>query len=119
MTPRDVWLLDTTAVGRRVLVYDRLESTNTLAAQLANSAEHEQLAILADEQIAGRGQHGRTWSAAPGSSVLLSLLLFPPDFLRRPPILTAWAAVSVCLTIHDLTGFQATIKWPNDVLVDG
>jgi BirA family biotin operon repressor/biotin-[acetyl-CoA-carboxylase] ligase len=119
MTPRDVWLLDTTAIGRRVLVYDRLESTNTLAAELANSPDREQLAILADEQTAGRGQHGRTWTAVPGSSVLLSLLLFPPDFLRRPPILTAWAAVSVCLTIHKLTGFQATIKWPNDVLVDG
>jgi BirA family biotin operon repressor/biotin-[acetyl-CoA-carboxylase] ligase len=119
MTPRDVWQLDTTAIGRRMLVYDRLESTNTLAAELANGPEREQLAILADEQTAGRGQHGRTWAAAPGSSVLLSVLLFPPDFLRRPAILTAWAAVSVCLTIHELTGIEATIKWPNDVLLNG
>jgi BirA family transcriptional regulator, biotin operon repressor / biotin---[acetyl-CoA-carboxylase] ligase len=49
----------------------------------------------------------------------LSLLLFPPDALRRPPVLTAWAAVSVCATIRQLTGVQAQIKWPNDVLLRG
>ncbi len=118
-SPRDVWLLDTSAIGRKVLVYDRVASTNTLAAELANNADREQLAILAGEQTAGRGQHGRTWTATPGSSVLLSLLLFPPDFLRRPAILTAWAAVSVCRTIHELTSVHATIKWPNDVLLLG
>ncbi len=117
--PREVWQFDRRALGRRVLVYDRVESTNSLAAELAAKPEREQLAILTAEQTAGRGQHGRTWTAAPGSSVLLSLLLFPPDFLRRPPVLTAWAAVSVCETIRQLTGEQATIKWPNDVVVQG
>jgi BirA family biotin operon repressor/biotin-[acetyl-CoA-carboxylase] ligase len=39
--------------------------------------------------------------------------------LRRPAILTAWAAVSVCETIQELTGLQAAIKWPNDVLIQG
>src|SRR5260370_14222896 len=111
--------METTAIGRKVLVYDCVESTNTFAAALANSPDSQQLSILAGEQTAGRGQHGRTWTATPGSSVLLSLLLFPPDFLRRPAILTAWAAVSVCRTIQELTGVEATIKWPNDVLLLG
>ena len=38
---------------------------------------------------------------------------------RRPALLTAWAAVSVCETILNLTGIQAKIKWPNDVLIRG
>jgi BirA family biotin operon repressor/biotin-[acetyl-CoA-carboxylase] ligase len=118
-SPRKEWQLDSAWIGRRVLVFDQLHSTNTLATELANDPRREQLAILADEQTAGRGQHGRTWTAPPGSSVLLSLLLFPPDALRRPVVLTAWAAVSVCTTIHQLTGQHATIKWPNDVLVHG
>jgi BirA family biotin operon repressor/biotin-[acetyl-CoA-carboxylase] ligase len=50
---------------------------------------------------------------------LLSLLLFPPPALRRPALLTAWAAVSVCETIRRATGLQARIKWPNDVLLRG
>ena len=50
----------------------------------------------------------------------MSVLLFPPPELRRPALLTAWAAVSVCETIlPGGTGHQATIKWPNDVLVAG
>ncbi len=49
----------------------------------------------------------------------MSVLLFPPVELNRPAILTAWAAVSVCETIRELTGLQAKIKWPNDVLIQG
>src|SRR5438309_6402048 len=109
--------LDTQRIGRRILVYDRAESTNQRAAEFAADPNNDGLVILAGEQTAGRGQHGRTWQAPPGSSVLLSLLLFPPPALRRPALLTAWAAVSVCETILQLTGLQATIKWPNDVLL--
>ena len=118
-TPRDVWQIDTVAIGGKVLVFDRVDSTNSLAAERSHDPLREQLAILSDEQLAGRGQHGRVWTAAPGSSVLLSLLLFPPNPLRRPAVLTAWAAVSVCTTIQQLSGAQATIKWPNDVHLDG
>jgi BirA family transcriptional regulator, biotin operon repressor / biotin---[acetyl-CoA-carboxylase] ligase len=46
-------------------------------------------------------------------------VLFPPPALRRPAILTAWAAVSVCETVRELTGLEATIKWPNDVFLGG
>jgi BirA family biotin operon repressor/biotin-[acetyl-CoA-carboxylase] ligase len=49
----------------------------------------------------------------------MSLLLFPPPALRRAALLVAWVAVSVCELVHDIAGLPATIKWPNDVLVDG
>jgi BirA family biotin operon repressor/biotin-[acetyl-CoA-carboxylase] ligase len=113
--PREEWTLDTRRLGRRVLVYDCLDSTNNRAAQLADDPASDGLAILADEQTAGRGQHGRTWLAAPGQSVLLSILLSPPSELCRPAVLTAWAAVAVCTTIREAIGWQARIKWPNDV----
>jgi BirA family biotin operon repressor/biotin-[acetyl-CoA-carboxylase] ligase len=45
--------------------------------------------------------------------------VFPAPELRRPALVTAWAAVSVCETVRALTGLQARIKWPNDVLVRG
>lgn len=117
--PREEWALDTQRLGRRVLVFDRLESTNDLTAQFSADQVNDGLAILADEQTAGRGQHGRSWAAPARASVLLSVLLFPPPPLRRPAILTAWAAVAVCQTVRDFTGHQARIKWPNDVLLKG
>jgi BirA family biotin operon repressor/biotin-[acetyl-CoA-carboxylase] ligase len=116
--PREEWSLDTRRLGRRVLVFDCLDSTNTRAAQMANDPANDGVAILADEQTAGRGQHGRTWLAGPGQSVLLSLLFSPQPELCRPAILTAWAAVAVCATIRRTIGLPTRIKWPNDVLLD-
>jgi BirA family biotin operon repressor/biotin-[acetyl-CoA-carboxylase] ligase len=113
------WHLGTRHIGRRVLVYDHLPSTNDHAASLAGDPNHAGLVIVAKEQTAGRGQHGRTWQCPPGSGVLLSVLVFPPAALRRPALLTAWAAVSVCETILQAAGLEATIKWPNDVLLQG
>jgi BirA family biotin operon repressor/biotin-[acetyl-CoA-carboxylase] ligase len=113
------WRLPTQHLGHRVLVFDRLESTNSFAAGLAPDPENNGLVILAREQTAGRGQHGRTWECPPESGVLMSLLLWPPPALKRPALLTAWAAVSVCETIRIATDLQAKIKWPNDVLVRG
>jgi BirA family transcriptional regulator, biotin operon repressor / biotin---[acetyl-CoA-carboxylase] ligase len=119
ITPGEIWSLETASLGQRVHVHDRLDSTNSLALSLAHDASHHGLVVLAREQNAGRGQYGRSWHAPAGSSVLLSLLLFPPATLRRPALLTAWAAVSVCETVLKLANLQARIKWPNDVLVRG
>src|SRR6516162_7724151 len=105
--PREEWSLDTRRLGRRVLVFDRLDSTNNRAAQLADDPANNGLAILADEQMAGRGQHGRAWLAATGQSALLSILFSPPPELWRPVVLTAWAAVAVCATIREITRMQA------------
>src|SRR5271167_3642265 len=107
---REEWNLAVHHLGRRVLVHDCLDSTNNRAAELAADPANDGVAILADEQTAGRGQHGRTWLAAPRASVLLSLLLFPPLPLRRPAVLTAWAAVAVCTTIQKVVGVSARIK---------
>ncbi|HTU23570.1 MAG TPA: biotin--[acetyl-CoA-carboxylase] ligase [Gemmataceae bacterium] len=115
--PREEWSLDTRRLGRRVLVFDRLDSTNERAAALADDPANDGLAILAEEQTAGRGQHGRTWMAAPGQSVLLSILLAPPLELCRPVVLTAWVAVAVCATVREIIASPPRIKWPNDVLL--
>ena len=113
------WTLPTNQLGKNVRIYDCLDSTNTLALSFGDDPSRHGLVILARAQTAGRGQYGRTWQAPPESSVLMSVLLFPPPPLRRPALLTAWAAVSVCETILKLTNLQARIKWPNDVLIQG
>ena len=117
--PHDVYHTGRQRLGRQVWSFQRVESTNTLALSLGNDLANDGLVLLAHEQTSGRGQNGRTWTAPAGSSVLLSVLLFPPVLLRRPALLTAWAAVSVCETIDEVVGLPARIKWPNDVLVQG
>ncbi len=119
MKPNEEWQLPTLLLGRRVLVFDRLDSTNTFALDLAGDPTNDGLVVLASEQTAGRGQHGRSWSCPGGAGVLMSVLVFPPEPLRRPAVLTAWAACAVCGLIGKMTGLEATIKWPNDVLIQG
>jgi BirA family biotin operon repressor/biotin-[acetyl-CoA-carboxylase] ligase len=118
-TPRKTLALDTRHVGRRVLWFDTLPSTSDVAAELAADPENAGTVVVADDQTAGRGQHGRTWHSRPGASLLFSAVVFPPAAVRRPVVLTAWAAVAVGDAAFDLTGVQAKIKWPNDLLVRG
>ncbi len=120
LTPRETWHFDTERIGRRVLVFDHVDSTNTRAAALAETdPDADGLVLIADQQTAGRGQYGRVWQSRPGSSLLMSVVLKTPAELRRPVVLTAWAAVSVAEAILSLTGAQARIKWPNDLLILG
>ena len=117
MNASEEWRLDTSRIGRRVLAFKELDSTNSHALTLARNTANDGLVVLADKQTAGRGQHGREWDCPGGAGVLMSVLIFPPPHLSRPAILTAWAAVSVCELILKLTGLQSEIKWPNDVLI--
>jgi BirA family transcriptional regulator, biotin operon repressor / biotin---[acetyl-CoA-carboxylase] ligase len=116
--PADEWTFPTDRIGRRVLVFDELDSTNTFAAALPPDAP-DGLVIVARNQTAGRGRFGRPWRSRPGAALLMSVVMSPPPELRRPVILTAWAAVAVGEAVRELAGVQARIKWPNDLLVRG
>jgi BirA family biotin operon repressor/biotin-[acetyl-CoA-carboxylase] ligase len=111
--------LGTRRIGRRVAVWNQVSSTNDLAARAAASTANEGLVILAEGQVAGRGRRGRTWIAPYRSSILMSVLLFPPDALAETAYLTALGAVATAELVTDWTGCPARIKWPNDVRVDG
>jgi BirA family biotin operon repressor/biotin-[acetyl-CoA-carboxylase] ligase len=113
------WELGTRIIGRRVAVWNRVTSTNDLAARASSSPANEGLAILAEEQTSGRGSRGRAWSAPAGSSILMSVLLFPRGPLDDPAWLTALGAVAVAEVALEEFGLDARIKWPNDVRVEG
>jgi BirA family transcriptional regulator, biotin operon repressor / biotin---[acetyl-CoA-carboxylase] ligase len=116
--PADEWTFPTDRIGRRVFVFDELDSTNTFAAALPPDAD-DGLVIVARNQTAGRGRFGRPWRSRPGTALLMSVVLSPPPELRRPVILTAWAAVAMGEAVREIAGVQARIKWPNDLLVRG
>jgi BirA family biotin operon repressor/biotin-[acetyl-CoA-carboxylase] ligase len=81
---------------------------------LPEDAPHGAVAV-AEHQTAGRGRLGRVWVDEPGTGLALSVALQPPPPIARWPELTLVAAQAVAGAI----GGSATIKHPNDVLVDG
>jgi BirA family biotin operon repressor/biotin-[acetyl-CoA-carboxylase] ligase len=119
--------LATRWIGRRIAIWRRVASTNDLASRAGTSAANDGLVVLAEEQTAGRGRLGRSWVSPARSSILMSVLLFPPPDPAGPapesgfgcPWLTALGAVATAETVADWTGREVTIKWPNDVRIDG
>jgi BirA family biotin operon repressor/biotin-[acetyl-CoA-carboxylase] ligase len=104
----------------RIFVHGAVDSTNTIAKELALGGAAHGTAVLADSQTAGRGRCGRAFHSPPGRGLYLSVLLRPERlWFRELTLLTAFAAVAVCETVEALSGRQARVKWVNDVFVDG
>jgi BirA family biotin operon repressor/biotin-[acetyl-CoA-carboxylase] ligase len=115
LSPRTRWL------GRRLDVYRCVDSTNRIAEELSVAGAPEGTLVLADEQTAGRGRLGRSFFSPGGRSIYLSALLRPreaPESLHRYIFV---AAVSVASTVRAFVPphLDVSIKWPNDVLLDG
>jgi BirA family transcriptional regulator, biotin operon repressor / biotin---[acetyl-CoA-carboxylase] ligase len=97
-------------IGRPRVHHRVTDSTNERARELAALGAPHGTLVTADEQTAGRGRQGREWVAAPGSSLLLSLVLRSPT-----DALPLAAAVAVCEALP----VDAAIKWPNDIWIGG
>lgn len=98
--------------------FDEVESTNTVAANLAREGAGDGLVVVADHQTAGRGRLGRRWQAPPGTSLLVSVLLRPgppPGHAHLPMIAMALAASDACEAVCG--GVRPLLKWPNDLVV--
>ena len=102
-------------VGDRLLYLSTVESTNTLAMQLAYERPEEGLVIVTESQTAGKGRRGRRWIDVPGCDVLMSIVFRP---LFSPYILVMITSLAVVDAITDICQVVAAIKWPNDVIIE-
>ncbi len=106
--------------GRRfadVRWVDETGSTNADAMELAHQGEREGIVLVADHQTAGRGRAGRTWTAPPGSGLLVSILLRPPATVMD--LSTMAVAVAAASAVESVAGFSPRLKWPNDLVWPG
>lgn len=105
--------------GHRVIVHERLDSTNSEALRLARTGERGPLWIVTRDQTAGRGRRGRDWISAPGN--LTTSLLFTEAVTPAVAATLGFAAsLAVCETCERLASRIAfAVKWPNDILADG
>jgi BirA family transcriptional regulator, biotin operon repressor / biotin---[acetyl-CoA-carboxylase] ligase len=105
--------------GRSVRVFEELDSTNTEAWRWIDDGAEEGSLVIADQMTAGRGRWGRKWLTAPGKQLLVSLVLRRAPSLARAGLLTTAAGVACAEAIENVARLPATIKWPNDVNVEG
>jgi BirA family biotin operon repressor/biotin-[acetyl-CoA-carboxylase] ligase len=102
--------------GLRVEVVDEAGSTNALVADRARAGEPEGLVVVAEHQTAGRGRLDRTWETPARSALTFSVLLRPTAPTRSWPWLPLLAGYAVDKALK-ADGYDAAVKWPNDVLV--
>ncbi|MBF9232517.1 biotin--[acetyl-CoA-carboxylase] ligase [Microvirga sp. BT350] len=112
---------ETESAGYRLLSLAVTGSTNDDALAAARSGDPGQLWVVAAEQRAGRGRHGRQWSSPPGN-LYASLLLIEPCEVAIAPQLGFVAGLALHEAVEAVTGLGAprlSLKWPNDLLLDG
>ena len=121
VTPEGLWT--------RLDLREETGSTNGDALAAARAGEPEGLIVVAERQTAGRGRLGRTWSSPARAGIATSVLLRPgqpvadrgwsPVPVARYAWLPLLAGVALVEAVGRLAELDATLKWPNDLLVRG
>lgn len=113
--------LDTKYIGKKIYYFQEVNSTNTIARQIALNQEakaKEGTVIIAEKQRAGKGRLGKEWFSPPGG-IWLSILLYPDIIFSHLPLITLMASVVITKAIRKLLQINVQIKWPNDLLIKG
>lgn len=104
---------------KEIHVYKEVDSTNTVAKQLANAGAPDGVLVAAEHQTAGRGRMGRQFYSPKENGVYFSVMRRLPFPAEVTTLVTSAAAVAVCRAIQSLYGIEAQIKWVNDVYIAG
>lgn len=111
--------LSTETVGRNLVVFDEIDSTNNEAKRMAENGAMAGTLVISDSQTAGKGRRGRNWSSPRGSSIYMTLMMRPDINPVKAPMLTLVAAMAARMAVYDASGIQSMIKWPNDLVCNG
>jgi BirA family biotin operon repressor/biotin-[acetyl-CoA-carboxylase] ligase len=111
--------LGTQLLGKKIHVFDELDSTNLEAYRMAQEGGEEGEIVVSDRQLRGRGRLDRPWLSPPGVNLYVSIILRPPIAVRNVPLITIMVAVATAKAVREISGLQPRIKWPNDLLING
>jgi len=112
------WGLETEWAGRTIIHKEIVNSTQTIAHEAARSNAAHGTAVIADEQIEGKGRMNRDWQSAKDQGLWLSLILRPEIQPQQAPQLTLLTATVLADVLSLYTETAPMIKWPNDILLN-
>ena len=111
--------LHTKWAGHPTVFLEKTDSTNNEAKRRAEAGAGHGMLVIAENQEAGKGRRGRSWSSPGGSGIWMTLLLKPEFPPSQASMLTLVAAMAVEAGIRKATGLETGIKWPNDIVING
>lgn len=101
----------------QIIYLDEVDSTNNYARLMADKINSDFL-VVADMQTLGKGRMGRSWSSPAGTGIFMSLCIKPEIAVEKASMITLVTAISICDAIEELYPISATIKWPNDIVIN-
>ena len=111
--------LKTNILGRKILYFQSLASTNKKACDMLQKGGAEKgLVLIAEEQTAGRGRQGKGWYSPCGTGLYFTILLEPCVVSQKYYLITVISCLSVVKSLEDINVYPQ-IKWPNDLLLEG
>lgn len=111
--------LHTKWAGKKLYFFESTGSTNPDAKRFAEEGAPHGATVVADRQTAGRGRRGRSWESPAGCSVYFTIVIRPAFAPDKASMITLVMALAVAEAIHEVTGLDTGIKWPNDIVVNG
>ncbi len=109
--------LQTKYIGRNILHYNTIDSTNKAAKSLAIECIEEGTVIVSEEQTSGRGRLGRSWVSPKSSGIWMSIILKPNISPMMASRVTLIGAAAVHKALEEIS-IDAKIKWPNDIVLN-
>ncbi|HSB07859.1 MAG TPA: biotin--[acetyl-CoA-carboxylase] ligase [Thermodesulfobacteriota bacterium] len=109
--------LRTKWIGKKIHYFNTIDSTNSVAYQLALEGARQGEVVIAESQEKGRGRLGRQWISPPFLNLYLSVILRPDISPHQASLITFLAAVATADAIEIFSGLRPSIKWPNDLLL--
>jgi BirA family transcriptional regulator, biotin operon repressor / biotin---[acetyl-CoA-carboxylase] ligase len=106
--PLDIEAVRRRLPGRRIDWYATIDSTMHAAASLPPGS-----VVVAEEQTAGQGRHGRAWHSEGGAGLYCSLVLRPAE---GAPVITLALGLGAAEAMAQVTGLRPDLRWPNDLM---
>lgn len=109
----------TNILGKNIIYYKEIGSTQDEAKKIINTKIDNGTIIVADSQNKGRGTKENTWYTGIGKNIAMTLIIFPNCNIQELDGLTMLIAECIVNTINELYNYELTIKYPNDVFLNG
>jgi len=108
--------LNTNIVGKKIIQFETIDSTNDYAKKIALE-ELDGTVVISEEQTKGKGRIGRQWHSKSKEGIWMSIILKPNIIPQNAPFITLIAGASIVKALNNL-GIETTIKWPNDIIIN-
>ncbi|MCB2293756.1 biotin--[acetyl-CoA-carboxylase] ligase [Clostridium algoriphilum] len=109
--------LFTECIGKNIIYYDSIGSTNSKAKELAEIGQEHGTVVISEEQTTGRGRLGRNFISPKYKGIWMSIILRPDIITENISQITLLGAAAVQSAIMKM-GIKTSIKWPNDIILN-